>query len=808
MRRRQSRFLIVLIEIGAIGALGASCSTKDNGSIGDDAGMDGGGDATAITDATHERTPYDGTMPPGVPRTAVGSQTTSTRVDVESLLFAAGEMQISGEPFASGFAGRNLGGYDRNKLPSDQYILSPTSDDPKPLIDLFGFSTAVESYEYSKYYMNIVFQESTAGVSLAEGPLVASLAGTTSVDRLRSHMFQLLSTAGTDVGGYATLPAPANNNQNYLGFPGVWPSFAPFKSFDPAMVPTLNVVQSCTFSGGYGGIGSGVNLSPLYECAYNSTHLTDREAQVDKTIVPSVLGMATWKEALWAIDFAGRLHDSGSNQINTVAPTDLVHVGERNNSVLATDPAGALVGTYIGSSPLEGMWGLVMISAMENAAEWLVSSLMTSNGTTLGGFATKAAATAYDYTSPLAWFPAAVHVTENTGIGPFPAVTSLSITDATSRSADLSALLLGNAMFFGMTDPRNAGLGQRIGLRATFDGAPFSADDGVANGEETPHDRALAVLRVAFVDLDRMHADPALGVFVDTATVTAGTVTRSSTVTTTAVAHAIIALRQTLLSLNGSITQYGAPDPDPAADAKGILNTSPIHPPGADAGAPPTFSARVRQVFTTNALFVRDVLTKPDGTVANTATIVNGVATPSVGATTLENQAAAIRALTEGFLVTGDVTLRDRARAVARRLEARFYSVAARMYRGVDGGPDEVHMNADRFAWLQSALRETYKSLHLAGDAPIDRVVLEDRIARANKLFLNGWDDINGDQILDTPAECLAGRLQMAEQALTGELGRDDLNRPVADRDQDCVIELAHAKVASVMAGEVFFHSP
>jgi hypothetical protein len=96
----------------------------------------------------------------------------------------------------------------------------------------------------------------------------------------------------------------------------------------------------------------------------------------------------------------------------------------------------------------------------------------------------------------------------------------------------------------------------------------------------------------------------------------------------------------------------------------------------------------------------------------------------------------------------------------------------------------------------------------LAGDTPIDRVVLEDRIARANKLFMNGWDDINGDQISDTPAECLGGRLQMAEQALTGELGRDDLNRPVADRDQDCVMELAHAKVASVIAGEVFFHSP
>ncbi len=792
------------------GALVASCSSDNVATVVDDAGADGGStDATDIVDVMHDRVPYDSTMPPSVPRTPVASETVTTRVDVQGLLFAAGEMQISGEPFASGFAGRNLANYDRNHLPTDEYILGVNGDDPKPVTDLFGFSTAVESYEYSKYHMNMVFQESTAGISLANGPVVATLAGATSLDRLRARMFALLSTAGTDVGGYATLPAPANNDQNYLGFPGVWPVFAPFKSFDPAMVPTLNVVQSCTFSGGYGGVGSGQNFSPLYECAYNTTHLTNRDAQVEKVIVPGVLGMATWKEALWAIDFAGRLHDSGSNPINAVAPADLAHVGERNNTVLATNPPGALIGTYIGSSPLEGMWGLVMLSAMENEAEWLVSSLMTTNGTTLGGFATKAAATAYDYTSPLAWFPAAITVTETPTV-PYPGVASLAITDATSRSVDLSALLLGHAMLFGMTDPRNAGLGQRIGLLATFDGAPFAADDGIANGEDTVHDRALAVLRVAFVDLDRMHADPALGVFVDTATVSGTTVTRSATASTTSIAHAVIALRQTLLSLNGSITQYGAPDPDPAADTKGILNTSPIHPPSVspDAGAPPTFSARVRQVFTTNAAFVRDVLTKADGSVANSATIANGVATATTAPATLESQAAAIRALAEAFLVTGDVTFRDRARAVAKRLESGFYSAAARMYRGVDGGPISVRMTAERFAWLQSALRETYKVLHLPGDLPIDRVVLEDRIARLHKLVLNGWDDINGDQILDTPAECLAGRLQMAEQALTGELGRDDLNRPVADRDQDCVTELAHAKVASVLAGEVFFHSP
>jgi hypothetical protein len=816
MGQRTGTCVAATLGVGVL--LAAACSGDGGGApaappSADDAGatLDATLDATgAPDDATYERTPYggyDGAGPPPVKRVAVQSEMTSNRVDAQSLLFAAGEMQISGEPFAHGFAGRNLSDYDRNYIPTDQYILNNGSDDPVPMTDLFGFSTAVESYEYSKYHMNMLLQQTTAGVSLGVGPLVAREPGETAVDRLRSRANALLTNAGTDVGGYATLPAPVSNDQNYLGFPGLWPVFAPYKSFDPAMTPSINIVQACTLKGGYGGVGFGTSILPLYECAYNTLHLTNRDAQVEKVLVPAVSGFATWKEALWAIDFAGRIHDSGSNLVNAVAASDLALVGQRANKVVATEPPGSAAGTYIGSSPLEGMWGLVMLDAMDNAAEWLVSSLATSDGSTLSGFASKADALAYDYTSPLVWFPASITATED-GAAPYPAIASLALTDATSRSIDLAALLVGNALFFGMTDPRNAGIGQRPGLMATFDGDPFPADDGVADGEDTAHDRSLAVLRVAFVDLDRIHADPTLGVIADTATISAaGAVARSSTVTTATLAHVIIGLRQTLLSLNGSITQYGAPDPDPAADEKGILNPLPWHPP-VTGGRAPNFSQRVRQVFQTNAAFVRDVLTKADGSVQNGATVANGQATPLPDAATIESQTAAVRALTEGFLVTGDATYLARAQAVVRRLESDFYDAPSRMYREQAGGPVQIHMTPERFGLLQSALRETYKVLSIPGDPALDRSVLEDRIARSNKLFLNGWDDLNGDKVVDKPQECLAARMQMAEQALTGELGRDGLGRSTDDRDGDCVIELSHAKAASALASEVFFHAP
>jgi hypothetical protein len=121
-------------------------------------------------------------------------------------------------------------------------------------------------------------------------------------------------------------------------------------------------------------------------------------------------------------------------------------------------------------------------------------------------------------------------------------------------------------------------------------------------------------------------------------------------------------------------------------------------------------------------------------------------------------------------------------------------------------------MTPEIFGWLQSALRETYKSLSVAGDPTLGRTVLEDRIARVNKLFLNGWDDLNGNQTVDqgdpeagVVGECLAARLQLGEQALTGELGRSLYGLATTDRDSDCVLEIDGSGTGSVLASQVHF---
>jgi hypothetical protein len=771
---------------------------------------------------TYTIQPYDGAVPPSVTRVPVHAEMVNGQVDVRTLMFAAGEMQTSGEPFASGFAGRNLLDYDRYYLPTDQYLMHP--DEGNTLFvqftDLFGFSTAVESYEYSKYYMNTVMQQTTAGVSLINGPLIQAMPGATPKAKLGTRIQQLLYTAGTALGGFATLPPPANNPQNDFGFPGVWPNFAPYKTFDPTNAPLQTIVHSCTTvtSIGYGGVGMfGDNTVPIYECDYNSLHLPNRTSAIVPVIGPGILGFTAWKAALWAIDFTGRIHDSNSNIVNAINPVDAPMVGVANNTVTAIDPPGpcpanqtsncSAVGTYIGSTPLEGMWGLLMVDEMDNAAQWMLTSLTTSDGATLDGWGSIAAATSYDYTSPLRWYPTAISVTED-GSVPYPLVSSTAIQDATSVSEDLAALLRGEALFFGMTDARNTAVGQQIGCQIEFSGVIFPSDDGAPDGEPSPHDRSLAILRTAFIDLERIHEDPSTGLIADTATISGGVVTRSASVTTTSLVHVLLGLRTALMGLNATVSQYGAPDDNPAEDESGILNSVPIHP----ATGSTNFSSRIRQVFLQNAEFVRDVLTTADGTVANGATLQGGKATAIAGAATLDSQAAAIRAMVEGFELTGDATYVARGRAIAEKLDGAFYSQPARMYRETAGGPDQVHMTPERFAWIQSALRESYKVLYVEGDPVLDRTVLSDRIARTDKLFLNGWDDLNGNQHVDIDAgECLGVRMQQGEQALTGEVGTDSNGVAISsgpDRDSDCILELSHAKHAAVQPTEIFFHSP
>jgi len=111
----------------------------------------------------------------------LGVTSVDPRFRTEDHFIASVEMQISGEPFAEAM-GRDLGGYQRYYVCQDS-VCSPSTyldpalppdaaGEPASRIDLAGFASGVESYEYSKQPMNNVAFESGAGTSLLFGPLL------------------------------------------------------------------------------------------------------------------------------------------------------------------------------------------------------------------------------------------------------------------------------------------------------------------------------------------------------------------------------------------------------------------------------------------------------------------------------------------------------------------------------------------------------------------------------------------------------------------------------------------------------------
>src|SRR5262249_42301975 len=138
----------------------------------------------------------------------------------------------------------------------------------------------------------------------------------------------------------------------------------------------------------------------------------------------------------------------------------------------------------------------------------------------------------------------------------FPQPTTFMIQTPSSRLRGLVALAGGFAEYFALTDFNNADVGGLPSSRITFDGDPFPADNQLPDGEDTPHARALANLKIALVNIDRLHFDPDHAVMVDESNVTGGAVQRGTTVTTVDSSYAIVGLRTALRSLTSRLTLY------------------------------------------------------------------------------------------------------------------------------------------------------------------------------------------------------------------------------------------------------------
>ncbi len=321
------------------------------------------------------------------------------------------------------------------------------------------------------------------------------------------------------------------------------------------------------------------------------------------------------------------------------------------------------------------------------------------------------------------------------------------------------------------------------------------------------------MLRVTVVNLDRLHTDPTTGVLVDDVSFTGATPSRGTTVSTITVAESLLALRTVRRSISSQLELYSNNTPDTAVQTT-PLDGNPLNYPGL---ASLTFSARVDAMIKAEADLLYTHLSDDAGHAFSGWNVSTQTTMDSTDV--LDSHTAAVRGLFAAYLATGDVKYHDRAVAVFNRIDAVFYDAEARIYGSTPAPVATVEFTPLRFALLQSTLRDMYElvAAHPGGEQL--ELELEQRIARLNKLVLNGWDDRNQNRIVDWPDECVnvqsglpRGGLQMAERTLTGEIGSLEeklgpgATRTVtSDREHDCVPEIDDAHLPAALADSVTF---
>jgi hypothetical protein len=742
---------------------------------------------------------------------------------------ASVEMQISGEPFAEAM-GRNLSGYSRDfvcqldacqaSIYHDPELNDGVAGGPNWRVDLPGFSAGVESYEYSKQPMNNIAFESGAGTSLAFGPVLnpSAATGTGALAGLRAWVQRIAVEANTTARSASAEVTP----NNPLGWPGFWPTLQPFTQWDPHIAATnANANDAgvlCTISSDDDPGASGALDCDEYECDYTMLHLPNRSGQVNMTVGPGATGWAGWKEALWTLNYLQVMHDANETAVNTVPDDQLALVGSAGNSILGNGgPGGSTVpGTFLGSSDIEGFQAANFIQILDNQAEQWLTALATSDGTTLGGFSTIADALNYSDTSPLVWFPGAITVSETDDASGFPRPASYAIASPDSDLLDLAGMLGAFSSIYALTDKANVQTGGAQPALAYFDGDPFPVQNQTPTGAATLHDRALAVMRVAIVDMARLHVDPATGLFVDDVALAGGNVARGTSLSTDTDAYTLLSLRTARRALDSLLVLYSNTKPD----MQGVPSPLDSFPPVQGASFGPRLDALIESL---SSVFY-DKLTTADGVAYGGWSLATSAPTDS--GTNLDAHSAAIRGLLVAYLATGQTKYRDRAAAVFARLESAFYDPSARVYRPTPGDTSAtVTFTPRRFGILQGALRDTYELIAVLPGNDAMASLVSDRVARLNKLVLNGWDDRDQDETVEWPQECShlgtgpdgnplgLGGLQMGERVLSGESGSvadkpsaDAGPRvPATDREHDCVPEISAVGLPSALANSVTF---
>ena len=473
------------------------------------------------------------TPAPTTPATVtITSQVNRTRFVTREHLLAAGEMQISGEPFAEAM-GRDLANYSRDHLAARHLLRRPPTTRAGRGSIWPGSRRAVESYEYSKQPMN------DARVRVGRGD-VARLRRRSSTptarraggDRALSRRSQHFATGSNAVGSACSRRARSRRTTRSATVNPPAPARRPaIRSAGRASGRRSHVVRELR-SGDRSderrrrsaarsardddpGAQRRAASAPTTSATRRRCTCAIAPSQIDPTITPGADGFAGWKYGLWILNYLQVMHDSTRPRSRRVADGDLAQrrragqPGRRRRRHAARRPRRARSSARATSRASRRRCSS---HELDNRAEDWLTQLTTTDGATLSRLRRASRdALAYDDGAPLRWFPGAIARDRERRRQRLPAPGATRSRRRTATCSISSGWRWATPSSTRSPTRTTRDVGGSQPARAYFDGDPFPADDQLADGEPTLHDRALAMMRVALVNLDRLHVDPAIG---------------------------------------------------------------------------------------------------------------------------------------------------------------------------------------------------------------------------------------------------------------------------------------------------------
>ncbi len=613
MNTKRMRYLAAL----AAGTLvAAACS--------DSSGTDQAGSTTVppttvpatTTTAAATTTTTTTTAPPTTeaPVEEVTARISTDRYVTIDQMLLANEINESGEPFAEAL------GYNLDDLDPEV----PGSPDDR------AYTLGIENYEYSRYQLGTVVRNSGIGLHMMWAPLVRRAAASEPDGFDGSFTPAPNGTNEDDELVKAIMNFSALSNEPPPG--NAWPQFAEYVSGDPHLTQAPDPAT--------------------FEWTDVSTMRWDRST-FDYRLNPGTMGQTMMKQYLWAEDMLSAFHDGANEGIDadgTVSP-DLPGSPEfdPNNDV------------FYGGDSRDGFIGMILTAEAINKVAFLTGGL-AYDGSELGSVDLAT----YDPAQGIRYFPHMISVTEGE-IAPNlpPGATELSVDDPSSQLFDQASLLWGTTSFTDMMNPNDTSDSAHLAYREVFDGAPFPASKS-ETGTPGPYDLMKGTSRAIFLNLMVMHLDPDAAVFVDTAGLDGGSVTRGDQVSTVDSAYLIV-------GLEGFVEQFDG---------------TPLHDPAL-------------QAVTDQADYMIAELSDGEGGYFDTSTVGQGHG----DSRSLEAQAAAVRGLYVAARVTGDPDISAAADAAYERLMSDYYSEGDQIFR-TELGSDSAVYTPRTYALVAGALRE------------------------------------------------------------------------------------------------------